>query len=115
MVEGQKFYQTEDFSRSDAWKMIPSFFRMIKLVWQEKPKAIITTGAAPGLMGLLVGWMMRKKTIWVDSIANVEHLSLSGRIASKIASRTYTQWEDLAEGRIVFAGNILGKQEASAE
>lgn len=64
MVEGQKFYQTEDFSRSDAWKMIPSFFRMIKLVWQEKPKAIITTGAAPGLMGLLVGWMMRKKTIW---------------------------------------------------
>ena len=108
MVEGQKFYQTADFSRSDAWRLIPSFLKTVKIIRRERPDAIITTGAAPGLIYLLAGWLLRKKTIWIDSIANVEHLSLSGRIASKFASRTYTQWEDLAGDKIFYSGTILG-------
>lgn len=108
MVEGQKFYQTADFSRSDAWKLIPSFFKAIRIIWREKPDTIITTGAAPGLVFLLVGKLLRIKTIWIDSIANAEQLSASGRIASKFASRTYTQWEALANDRIFYSGNILG-------
>ena len=108
MVEGQRFYETEDFSRSDAWKLGPSFFKAVKLVWREKPDAIITTGAAPGLVFLLVGKLLGEKTIWIDSIANAAHLSASGRIASKFASRTYAQWQDLATGKIQYAGNVLG-------
>lgn len=108
MVEGQKFFQTTDFSRSDAWKLIPSFFRAIITIRQEKPDAIITTGAAPGLVFLLAGKLLGRKTIWIDSIANTERLSASGRIASWFASQSYTQWEDLATGKIQYAGNVLG-------
>ena len=108
MIEGQKFYQTTDFSRSDAWKLIPSFFKTVRLLLKEKPDAIITTGAAPGLVFLLVGKLLGIKTIWIDSIANAEHLSASGRIASRVASRTYTQWKDLATGKIYYAGNVFG-------
>lgn len=108
MVEGQKFCQTTDFSRSDAWKLIPSFFKAVRMLWREKPNAIITTGAAPGLVFLLVGKLLGIKTIWIDSIANAEHLSASGRMASKFASRTYTQWKDLATGNIQYAGNVFG-------
>ena len=108
MVEGQKYYQTSDFSRSDAWKLIPAFFQMLKIIWREKPDVIISTGAAPGLVCILVGWMLRRKTIWVDSTANVERLSVSGRIAQKFASRTYTQWKHLATPKIVYAGDIFG-------
>ena len=108
MVEGQKFCQTADFSRSDVWKLIPSCFKTIKTIRKENPDAIITTGAAPGLVFLFVGRLLGKKTIWIDSIANAEHLSASGRIASRFASRTYTQWKDLANDRIFYSGNILG-------
>lgn len=108
MVEGQKFHVMEDYSRWDAWKMIPAFFKLLSVVRKEKPEAIVTTGAAPGLMCLLAGKVLGKKTIWVDSIANVQHLSASGRIAQKFASKIYTQWRDLATPRVAFAGNILG-------
>ena len=94
MVEGQKFYLIEDYSRWNAWKMVPSFFHLLGIVRKEKPEAIITTGAAPGLMCLLVGKMLGKKTIWVDSIANAQHLSASGRIASKFVSRVYRLMPD---------------------
>lgn len=108
MVSGKKFYLMPDFSRWDAWKLVPSFFQMLRLVWKEKPETIITTGAAPGLVCLLAGKVLGKKTIWVDSIANVQHLSACGRIAHKFVSRIYTQWPDLAMDDIVSAGNVFG-------
>jgi len=107
MVEGQKFLTTTDFSRTDAWKLIPSFLKALKTIWKEKPDAIITTGAAPGVVFLLAGKLIGRKTIWIDSIANAKHLSASGRIASKFASRTYTQWQHLATGKIQYAGNVF--------
>ena len=110
MVEGQRFYQTIDFSRSDAWKLIPSFFKAVRTLLRENPDAIITTGAAPGLVFLLAGKLLGIKTIWIDSIANAEHLSASGRMASWFASRTYTQWKDLAIGKIQYAGNVFGNE-----
>ena len=108
MVEGQKYSLTTDFSRSDAWKLIPSFFKAIKTIRQEKPDAIITTGAAPGLIYLLAGRLLGRKTIWIDSIANVNHLSLSGRMAALFVSRAYTQWQHLATDKIHYAGDIFG-------
>ena len=108
MVEGNRFYRMKDFSRWDFYKMIPEFFHTISLLRKEKPLAVITTGAAPGLTCLLAAYLLQIKTIWIDSVANAEHLSFSGKIASKFASRVYTQWKDQATDKIIYAGNIFG-------
>ena len=108
IVEGKKFYLATDFSRSDAWKLIPAFFRQLNIIRKEKPDAIITTGAAPGLICVFAGWLLHRKTIWIDSIANVNHLSLSGRIAALFVSKIYTQWQQLATDKIHYAGDIFG-------
>lgn len=108
-VKGKIFRLISDFSRTDAFKMLLVFMQAYKIIRREKPDVIMTTGAAPGLVMVFVGWLFRKKTIWIDSLANVEHLSLSGRIASLFVSRAYTQWKGLQDGRkVIFAGNIFG-------
>lgn len=108
MVEGKQFYKIEDFSRWNAYKILPAFLQDIKLLRKIKPAVVITTGAAPGLICILAAKVCGIKTIWIDSIANVEHLSASGKIAKKIADRVYTQWSDLAEKNVFYKGNILG-------
>lgn len=108
MVEEYRFYKIHDFSRWNAYKLIPAFFRALKLLKLVKPDAIITTGAAPGFVCLLVAKIYGVKTIWIDSIANVEELSGSGKMAKKIADRVYTQWPDLASEEVIYAGNIFG-------
>lgn len=110
MIGGRQFFLMSDFNRNDAWRMVPSFFRLLRVLWSEHPDAVITTGAAPGLACVLAGWMLRRKTIWIDSIANVEHLSASGRIARRFASRTYTQWPEAVLPGVVFAGTVLGEK-----
>ncbi len=107
-VKGQRLYMISDFSRTDAMKIVPVFVQALKIVRGENPDVIITTGAAPGLVMVFIGWLFRKKTVWIDSLANVRRLSLSGRIASLFASRIYTQWKGLQrDGRVFFAGNVL--------
>jgi len=87
--------------------MAPVFFQAIKIFRKEKPNAVITTGAAPGLITLFAAKLFGIKTFWIDSVANVQCLSLSGRIASKFVTQTYTQWSDLATDKILYAGNIF--------
>ncbi len=106
MVEG-KFYSISDFNRNNMRGFFQAFSKLMQIMKSEKPDVVITTGAAPGLLGLIVAKLLRIETIWLDSVANVEELSLSGRIASKFCSRVYTQWPDLAGGKIIYAGNVL--------
>ncbi|MCM1141017.1 MAG: UDP-N-acetylglucosamine transferase subunit ALG14 [Muribaculum sp.] len=102
-----KFYVVRDFSRTSPHLILKSLISSVKIFLKEKPGAVITTGAAPGLVMVLVGWLFRKKTIWIDSMANVSRLSLSGRLILPFASRVYTQWKHLATTKIHFAGSVL--------
>ena len=108
MVEGRVYYSMNDFSRWDFYKMFPELLHYIYIICKEKPSIVITTGAAPGLVCLFAAKICGIRTVWIDSIANVEHISFSGRIASKFASRIYTQWPSLAGNKVIFAGNIFG-------
>ena len=108
MVEGRVYYSMNDFSRWDFYKMFPELLHSIYIICKEKPSIVITIGAAPGLVCLFAAKICGIRTVWIDSIANVEHISFSGRIASKFASRIYTQWPSLAGNKVIFAGNIFG-------
>jgi hypothetical protein len=106
-VEGHKYFLVPDANRNNKADLIKCCLSIGAKIVISRPKVIVTTGAAPGLFGIFIGKILGVKTIWIDSIANVEKLSLSGKIASKIADRVYTQWEHLATPKIIFAGNIL--------
>ena len=109
MVDGHGFYEISDFSRWNVWNLPFVFIRLVKIIRKERPVAVFSTGAAPGLTSLLVAKLFGIKTIWVDSVANVETLSACGKIAKHFVDKVYTQWENLSDGKKVFyAGNIFG-------
>lgn len=107
MVPDHTFHAITDANRKNIVGLIKAFREVYAIISKVRPQVVITTGAAPGLMGLMAGKFIGAKTIWVDSIANVETLSMSGKIASIFADRTYTQWPDLATSKLIYAGNIL--------
>ncbi|MCX2477739.1 hypothetical protein OQY15_01475 [Pedobacter sp. MC2016-15] len=106
-VDGHKYYLVPDANRNNKTDLVRCCLSIGAKIVFARPKVIVTTGAAPGLFGIFIGKVLGVKTIWIDSIANVEKLSLSGKIASRMADRVYTQWEHLATPKIIYAGNIL--------
>jgi UDP-N-acetylglucosamine:LPS N-acetylglucosamine transferase len=85
-------YVIADCNRTAPVRNIRCLIQILTILLRERPAVIISTGAAPGVIGLIIGKILGAKTIWIDSIANYEQLSLSGRMAGRFADLWITQW-----------------------
>jgi len=97
MIGGAPIYIVSDSSRFDVRPLLPTFATAIKVYLRHRPKVLITTGSAPALPFVLLGRLFGCRTLWVDSIANGERLSSSGRIARKFATKVISQWPEVAQ------------------
>lgn len=97
-----------DYNRDAPHKVLMGCWQTFRLVRRTKPDLVISTGAAPGLLSLLWARLLGARTIWLDSIANSERLSLSGRLALRFAHVVLTQWEHLSrQERPLYKGSVL--------
>ncbi len=90
------FYVVVEASRWEKFKLLKQLLQIIRILLKTRPQIIISTGAAPGFFALKIGKLLGARTIWVDSIANAEELSLSGKKAANCADLWLTQWEHLS-------------------
>jgi exopolysaccharide biosynthesis glucuronosyltransferase PssD len=107
-VPGHNFYVVNDSNRWSKIALMKTAARLGSIVWKEKPDIVVSTGAAPGYLALRLGRFLGARTVWLDSIANVEHLSMSGSWIGRSADLWLTQWPHLArpEGPH-YAGSVL--------
>jgi UDP-N-acetylglucosamine:LPS N-acetylglucosamine transferase len=107
-VEPQKFYVVGDATRWNKFGLVRLAVQIALVVMKERPEVVVSTGAAPGFFAVWFGKLMGAKTIWIDSIANTECLSLSGEKVGRFADLWLTQWPELAKpGGPEFRGTVL--------
>lgn len=102
------FFAVEDGNLWQKWRLIKQLLQLMFITLRVWPDAVISTGAAPGYFALRLGRMIGARTVWVDSVANGDELSLSGLKVGKYADLWLTQWEHLArpEGPF-YLGSVL--------
>ena len=86
-----------DATRWDRIRLVRLALRLLWLIVRHRPHVIVSTGAAPGVLALQLGKLVRARGVWVDSIANSEVVSMSGQRAGRFADLWLTQWPHLAE------------------
>lgn len=107
-VAPNRFHVVPDANLNEKLKLIVLFFSMLKVLLKVRPDVVISTGAAPGFFALLLGKLLFAKTIWVDSCANAEILSVSGQKAKYVADVWLTQWPHLSkEGGPDYWGAVI--------
>jgi UDP-N-acetylglucosamine:LPS N-acetylglucosamine transferase len=107
-VPGARFHVIPDVTRWDRLGLAKCASRVAWVLARERPDVVISTGALPGFFGIVLAKGMGAKTVWLDSIANVEELSMSGQRAKPFADLWLTQWEELAApGGPTYAGAVL--------
>ena len=107
-VEDARFYKVTDVTRWNKAKWIIAVTQLLWILLRERPDVVVSTGALPGFIGLCLAKAMGKRTIWLDSIANAEELSMSGRRIGAFADLWLTQWPHLAEAQgPEYAGQVL--------
>lgn len=107
-VPGAALHVIPDATRWNRLGLLKLALRLLWVVLRVRPDIIVTTGAAPGYFALRFGRWLGARTIWIDSIANVEELSLAGQMAGKFADLWLTQWPHLARpAGPEYAGAVL--------
>lgn len=91
-----RFYVVADITRWNRFKWMLTAIQILIIILHERPEVIVSTGALPGFFALRIGKVFGARTVWVDSIANVDELSRSGEKIGKHADLWLTQWPDLA-------------------
>lgn len=97
-----------DCNRNTKGAILRSVFAIARHILIHRPHVVISTGALPGVIALTLGRMSGARTIWVDSVANAEEMSMSGKLARRVATLWLSQWEEVAnETGAGYAGSVL--------
>jgi UDP-N-acetylglucosamine:LPS N-acetylglucosamine transferase len=97
-----------DCNRNRPMQAVLCVVQLALLIARVRPDVIITTGALPGVIALALGKRMGARTIWVDSVANAEELSMAGTKAKRHADLWMSQWPAVAAATgAEYGGSVL--------
>ncbi|HPG24875.1 MAG: UDP-N-acetylglucosamine--LPS N-acetylglucosamine transferase [Spirochaetaceae bacterium] len=107
-VPDARVFIVRDSTRWDKLGMAILGLQMLWILIRVRPHVVVSTGAAPGCLAIVLGRLFGARTIWLDSIANVEEVSMSGRLVRRFAGLWLTQWPHLAsEAGPEYAGRVF--------
>ncbi|MDB6452835.1 UDP-N-acetylglucosamine--LPS N-acetylglucosamine transferase [Falsirhodobacter sp. 20TX0035] len=97
-----------DCNRNAPLAVLRTTWALLRRMIARRPDVVISTGALPGVIALALGRLFGARTIWVDSVANAEEMSMSGRLARRVAHLWLSQWEHVArDAGAEYAGAVL--------
>jgi len=77
------------------FKLIYNCFKSLFLYLKVRPKVIITTGAHSAGPMCCIGKIFGSKIIYIETFANSETKSVTGKLVYKFADLFIVQWEDM--------------------
>jgi len=101
---------------ADLQRKFQLMILLIQVFWRIlviRPEVIVTTGSAPGWFAIVFGRIFGARSVFIDSVANSERLSISGQKVRRWANEVWTQWPDRAEPAtgskrsVDYHGNVL--------
>ena len=94
--------------------IVSAYFRLIRagyVLAREGALSIpgeLPPALAPLRFGIWLGRLIGARTIWIDSVANAEVLSLAGRKIGPLTDLWLTQWPHLAtKNGPLFHGSVI--------
>ncbi len=77
--------------------MVSNLPATLRILDQERPDLILSTGASVAVNFCLVAKLLGLKFAYVESISRSHNLSLSGRIIYPFCDQFYVQWPELCQ------------------
>lgn len=92
-----RFHILMDANKRTPWRLVVCTLEIARLIATVRPRVIVSMGAAPGLIAIVLGRLIGAKAVWVDIFGLVERMTLSGRLVKPFADVYLVQWPHLAK------------------
>jgi hypothetical protein len=106
---GKPVHVIGEADRRKPLRSIAVLGRSLALAWRLSPRVVVTTGSMPLAMFCIWSKLFGARIVWIDSVAQIEHMSMSGRVMRRIADLCLVQWPDVAAQYrgVEYAGEVL--------
>lgn len=104
-----QFFKVLEANRWRKFRLLGQLLGVLWILIIVRPEVIVSTGASAGYFAIRFGKMLfGARTIWIQSIADTESVSLSGEFVKQHADLWLTQWEHLAkEDGPLYYGSVI--------
>lgn len=92
------------------WKFFLNLWEAAKVLYKEKPRVILSTGAGPAVPFAIIGRLFfGTYVIYIETITKINAPSLTGKIMKHLAQRCYYQWPSLRQffPKGIYGGPLL--------
>ncbi|HEY0620383.1 MAG TPA: PssD/Cps14F family polysaccharide biosynthesis glycosyltransferase [Kribbella sp.] len=76
----------------------------VRVLLEERPDVIVTTGAGVALPFFVLGKLARIPTVYIEVFDRIDHATLTARLCRPFTSRMLVQWE---EQKDLYAGSTV--------
>lgn len=108
-VHGKPVHVIGESDRGKPLQATAVLWRAARLAWRVRPDAVVTTGSMPLAVFCIWAKLFGAKIVWIDSIAQIEAMSMSGQLMRHVADLCLVQWPDLVARYpgVEYAGEVL--------
>lgn len=106
---GKPVYLLGEADRTKPLRSLRVLFRAMSTAWKVRPDVVVTTGSMP--LALFCFWarLFGARIVWIDSVAQVDRMSVSGRFVRLFADVCLVQWPEVARGQrgVEYSGELF--------
>lgn len=108
VLRGERYDLAHGPTNRSFTKLIRNFPAAFSILRRRKPDVIVSTGAALAIPFFVLGKLTGRRLIYVECLARVDSLSVSGRAVYWLADAFFVQWPKLARyKRARYEGSVL--------
>ncbi len=106
---GKAVHVIGESDRKKPLRAVGVMLRSFGLAARLRPDIFVTTGSMPLAVFAIWAKLFGAKVVWIDSVAQIKDLSLSGKIMRHVADLCLAQWPEVAAKypNVEYAGETL--------
>lgn len=106
---GKPVHVIGESDRRKPLQAVAVLWRSLALALRQRPDVVITTGSMPLAIFCLWSKLLGARIVWIDSVAQIEEMSMSGRMMRRVADLCLAQWPDVAARypNVEYAGEVM--------
>jgi Oligosaccharide biosynthesis protein Alg14 like len=93
--DGERVFEVDNARRSAPWTVFRTLWQTLPVIRRERPDVIITTGAGVVVPACLLTKLGGGKIVYVETIAEVNKPTITGRLLHPFADLFIVQWPQL--------------------
>ncbi|MGT2896315.1 PssD/Cps14F family polysaccharide biosynthesis glycosyltransferase [Streptococcus entericus] len=95
VLKDEKMYPCHHPTNRNIRNLFKNTFLAYKLLRQEKPDLIISSGAAVAVPFFYLGKLFGAKTVYIEVFDRIDRPTLTGKLVYPVTDRFIVQWEEL--------------------